>query len=144
MRAQGDQQCGYSISYHIFHPRILQFVRCCRHFSTAAKCVLSTPCLSIAEVGKLCVKHTAHLPKANVIGPAVLRLRTRLNASQSDLVARLQIVGVRLDRTALSRIESGSRFVLDYEVAALALVLKVEVSALYPPIDWKTAAESQS
>jgi transcriptional regulator with XRE-family HTH domain len=92
----------------------------------------------------MCVKHTARLPSANVIGAAVRRLRIEAGLTQIDLIGRLEVLGLRLDRTALSRIESGSRFVLDYEVAALAHVLATEPSYLYPKIDWKKAHDQRT
>jgi hypothetical protein len=39
--------------------------------------------------------------------------------------------GILLDRTAISRIESQARYVMDYEAAAIARALKVSVAWLY-------------
>jgi hypothetical protein len=43
----------------------------------------------------------------------------------------LQQKGIVLDRTAISRIESKNRYVMDYEAVALAEVLKVWVAWLF-------------
>ena len=51
--------------------------------------------------------------------------------TQDILAARLQIVGLDIDRTAISRIESGSRFLKDSEVLLFAEALKVPVEILF-------------
>jgi transcriptional regulator with XRE-family HTH domain len=38
---------------------------------------------------------------------------------------------ILMDRSALSRIESGERYAMDFEVAALAKALKVKVAWLF-------------
>ena len=86
------------------------------------------------------MKHTADLPKANVIGNSVRQLRDRTGIAQYQLVARLELLGLRMDQSSLSRIESGKRFVLDYEAAALAKALGVTVGELYPEINWREVA----
>lgn len=50
--------------------------------------------------------------------------------TQTDLVARLQLLGVMVDQSGISKIESGIRPVSDAEVVALARALKVSVSWL--------------
>lgn len=50
--------------------------------------------------------------------------------SQSELAARLQVEGVILERDSISRIESGARFVADYELFVFAKVLGVEMISL--------------
>lgn len=51
--------------------------------------------------------------------------------SQDDLAGRLAAQGVFLDRTAVSRIESQERYVMDYEATALADALKVSIAWLF-------------
>lgn len=68
--------------------------------------------------------------KKNCCGDRVREARQKLRLSQSDLAARLQITGVIIERDSISRIEIGTRFVADYEVAALARALKVSVEWL--------------
>lgn len=68
--------------------------------------------------------------KKNCCGDRVREARQKLRLSQSDLAARLQIAGVIIERDSISRIEIGTRFVADYEVAALARALKVGVEWL--------------
>ena len=45
--------------------------------------------------------------------------------TQIDLVARLQILGLKVDQSVVSKIEKGVRPVLDVEVVALAQALRV-------------------
>lgn len=44
---------------------------------------------------------------------------------QQDLSARLEVLGYNIDRVSISKIESGDRFVADYEVVGLAKALGV-------------------
>ena len=68
----------------------------------------------------------------NVVGPQVRSARktTRPPMTQSELAARLQVLGVMIDQSALSKIESRRRPVSDMEVIALAEALKVPVTWL--------------
>jgi hypothetical protein len=50
---------------------------------------------------------------------------------QDDLAGRLAARGIALDQTAISRIENQTRYVMDYEAAAIARSLKVSVGWLY-------------
>ena len=50
--------------------------------------------------------------------------------SQSELAARLQVEGVILERDSIGRIESGARFVADYELFVFAKVLGVDMISL--------------
>lgn len=79
------------------------------------------------------MKATRRAHAKNVVGT---RVRTaRLNAipaiSQEDLAGRLAAQGVTLDQGALSRIERGERYVLDYEAQAMARCLRVRVGWLF-------------
>jgi len=50
--------------------------------------------------------------------------------TQSDLIARLQLLDMNIDQSGLSKIENGQRPVSDMEVVALAKALKVSASWL--------------
>ncbi len=69
----------------------------------------------------------------NQIGRRIreVRLQIKPRLSQKDLAARLHVAGLDLDRPTITRIESGDRFVRDYEIAAFARVLKVSVASLF-------------
>lgn len=68
--------------------------------------------------------------KKNICGKRVKEARKKLGLSQDDLAARLQVSGVIIERNSISRIESGARFVADYELLALSNILKVTPSYL--------------
>lgn len=53
-----------------------------------------------------------------------------MRLSQADLAARMQIKGVVIEREAISKIETGDRFVTDYELKTFAEVLNVTVDWL--------------
>lgn len=50
--------------------------------------------------------------------------------TQDDLSGRLARLGIQLDRAAIAKIENDHRYVLDYELRALAHALGVEVAWL--------------
>lgn len=66
----------------------------------------------------------------NLCGNRVKEARARKNITQADLAARLQVAGVTMERDSVSRIEIGTRFVTDYELAVLAKVLGVSMEWL--------------
>ena len=68
--------------------------------------------------------------KKNISGERIKAYRRALGLSQSELAARLQVGGVNIERDSLSRIEIGTRFVADYEIAAIADALGVGVEDL--------------
>lgn len=63
----------------------------------------------------------------NICGMRILEARRKNRLTQFDLAARLQTEGVNIERDSVSKIESGKRFVADYEVLVLAKVLNVSV-----------------
>lgn len=70
----------------------------------------------------------------NISGERIHQRRTTLRLSQADLAARLQLRGVIIEREAISKIETGDRFVTDYELMIFAEVLDVSM-------DWLTGKE---
>ena len=79
------------------------------------------------------MKKTRKARQRNIIGRRVkeARLKCKPPVSQEDLAGRLAAQGILLDRTAVSRIESQSRYVMDYEAAAIARALKVPIAGLF-------------
>ena len=68
--------------------------------------------------------------RKNLCGDRVREARARLNITQADLAARLQVAGVIMERDSVSRIEIGTRFVTDYELVVLSNVLGVSLEWL--------------
>ena len=73
------------------------------------------------------------MEKRTLVGNRVRQARKTAKPmiTQLDLVARLQVLGLMVDQSTLSKIENGQRPVTDIEVAALAKALKVPVSWLF-------------
>lgn len=70
----------------------------------------------------------------NVLGPRIKFYRKKLGLSQEYLTARLNIQGIEIDRTILSRIENQERELYDYEIIAIAKALEVELINLLKDI----------
>ena len=51
----------------------------------------------------------------NVSGDRIRQARTAKRLSQDALAAKMQVSGVVIEREAISKIETGDRFVADYE-----------------------------
>ena len=68
--------------------------------------------------------------KKNISGDRIHQARTAKRLSQADLAARMQINGVVIEREAISKIETGDRFVTDYELMVFAKVLNVSMEWL--------------
>ena len=72
-----------------------------------------------------------NVQKKNIIGSHVHRARKASKITQRDLVAQLQVLGIKIDQAGLSKLESGNRPITDIEIAAIAKILKVPVSRLF-------------
>ncbi len=69
----------------------------------------------------------------NEIGPRIREVRkSRLpNINQAEFAKRLAKRGFEIDRTGITRIERGQRFLRDYEIRIIAEVLGVEIAFLF-------------
>jgi hypothetical protein len=72
------------------------------------------------------------LTRKNIVGKRVAEARRDCNPAltQDALSGKLARVGIQLDRAAIAKIENNYRYVLDYELKALAEVLCVGVDWL--------------
>ena len=72
------------------------------------------------------------MQEKNIVGPRVKQARRNASPpiTQVDLLARLQVLGMKIDQSGLSKIENRQRPVMDIEVVALAKALKVTVTWL--------------
>jgi transcriptional regulator with XRE-family HTH domain len=68
----------------------------------------------------------------NVVGRRVRQVRKQAKPpiTQNELAAKLQLSGLRIDQSTISKIEQGMRPVFDFEVVALAKALKVSAAWL--------------
>lgn len=78
------------------------------------------------------MKNTRKSKYKNIIGPQVkaARLAFKPMLSQDALAGCLAKWSISLDRSAISRIESRERYVMDYEAVAIAKCLKVTIGYL--------------
>lgn len=67
------------------------------------------------------------LGNRNIVGARVERRRKEIGMKQKDLLTQLQINGIDLNASGLSKLEGQIRSVLDYELIALAKVLDVSI-----------------
>lgn len=67
----------------------------------------------------------------NVVGDNVKKFRVEQNMSQKELSERLETYAIYICRGSISRIERHERTVTDYELKAMADVLKVSIYDLY-------------
>jgi transcriptional regulator with XRE-family HTH domain len=79
------------------------------------------------------MKKTRKAKPRNEIGTRIrmARLRCKPPVSQEDLAGRLAVRGILMDRSAISRIENRARYLMDYEIAAIAAALKTSVAGLF-------------
>jgi len=76
------------------------------------------------------MKTTLKARPRNIIGEKVRIARIKNKITQEQLAARLELNNIQIDRIAISRIESGNRFVADYEVVEIAKALNISVEFL--------------
>jgi transcriptional regulator with XRE-family HTH domain len=71
--------------------------------------------------------------KMNVIGINIkkARLLSSPKLTQKDLAARLQLLGWKIDRGGIAKIEVGLRSVTDKEIVLLAEALEVSINYLF-------------
>lgn len=63
--------------------------------------------------------------RGNICGENLKKVRHLRGYSQSQLAAEAQLLGLSLDKKAISLIENGKRYFLDYEIVWLSKILNV-------------------
>ena len=66
----------------------------------------------------------------NVIGTKVLAYRKANNIKQKDFLAQLQVLGLDISSTSLSRLEWQERLVQDHEIIKIAIAMKMDPNEL--------------
>ncbi|ANS76334.1 XRE family transcriptional regulator [Paenibacillus yonginensis] len=67
----------------------------------------------------------------NIIGNRIKYFRRLRNLTQEELAAKLNVMGLNIDRPMVSRIESRSREITDIEILAFSKVLNISVDELF-------------
>ena len=70
----------------------------------------------------------------NIIGAKVLAYRIANNIKQKDFLAQLQVLGMDISSTSLSRIEWQERLVQDREIVIIAAAMKTDPNEL---LNWQ-------
>ena len=70
------------------------------------------------------------LGERNIVGARVEQIRRSMNMKQKDLLAQLQVQGVDMNASGLSKLEGQILHVTDFELVALANILGVSVGKL--------------
>lgn len=68
--------------------------------------------------------------RCNISGKNVRSAREDNGLSQEQLAVKIQLQGLNMTQKAISRIETGSRIVADYELVFLSKALGISVSDL--------------
>ena len=66
----------------------------------------------------------------NIVGQRIEEKRKSIGMKQKDLLTQLQVAGIDLNASGLSKLEGQIRFVTDVELVALADILEVSVDFL--------------
>ena len=68
--------------------------------------------------------------KLNVIGSVIREYRKNQNLSQSDLSAKLTLLGIDIPKNSVQRLECGNRIIKDFELAGISKVLNISTDVL--------------
>lgn len=71
------------------------------------------------------------MTEKNIIGKKIRDIREQKQITQDQLTARLNVQGIDIDRPMISRIETQTRYVLDYEAKAIANALGISIEELF-------------
>lgn len=66
----------------------------------------------------------------NIVGARVQSIRKSIGMKQKDLLAQLQVHGIDMNATGLSKLEGQFRHVTDFELVALTDILGVSFETL--------------
>ena len=66
----------------------------------------------------------------NMVGARVTAIRKNIGMKQKELLAQLQVHGIDMNATGLSKLEGQVRHVTDIELVALADILNVSLETL--------------
>ncbi|MBR3968347.1 MAG: helix-turn-helix transcriptional regulator [Clostridia bacterium] len=66
-----------------------------------------------------------------IVGSNIRKLRKKANLTQEQLVAKLQLNGCDITRSALAKIEVGQRHLYPDEIILIKEILRVDYSAIF-------------
>ncbi|MFZ5969402.1 MAG: helix-turn-helix domain-containing protein [Bacillota bacterium] len=71
------------------------------------------------------------MQKRNVLGRKIKEMRKKKGITQEQLTARLNIQGIEIDQSRVSKIESQIRPIFDYQIEGFAKALGVSIEELF-------------
>ena len=81
--------------------------------------------------GEKIVARIVEYEAQNIVGNKVKKYRIERNMSQKELSEKLETYAIYVCRGSISRIEGHTRTVTDYELKALAEILRVSIEDLF-------------
>ena len=69
--------------------------------------------------------------RLNIAGKNIKQIRKEKKITQEELCARMQIMGFKLSRSDISKLETGKRFINDIEIVGFAKALKISILDLF-------------
>ena len=69
--------------------------------------------------------------RKNIIGLNIRQARKDAGMTQMELAGQLQLLGIRIDRATIAKIELGIRLLSDIEIIAISKVLTINVNELF-------------
>lgn len=70
----------------------------------------------------------------NISGAIIERIRKEREMKQSDLALQMQVLGVDINPSSLSKLEGQQRIANDIELRAIAHIFGISMDELVPPI----------
>ena len=67
----------------------------------------------------------------NIFGTYIRIIRINSNISQENLVKKLNLLGLNITQTAISRIENGTRELYDYELYCICKILNIDIKLFF-------------
>ena len=67
----------------------------------------------------------------NIAGNNIKQIHKNKKITQEDLCARMQVLGFKLSRSDISKLENGKRFITDTEILGFSKALRVGILDLY-------------
>lgn len=75
-------------------------------------------------------QRSSDLGTKNMVGSKIVKFREKHGIKQKDFLAQLQVLGLDISATSLSRLEGQYRLVQDFEIVALAKALEITTDEL--------------
>ena len=71
------------------------------------------------------------MTRKNIVGIRIKAARKAAGFSQMKLAAEMQLLGIKIDRSTIAKLESGRRPASDIEIIAIAKILNVSIPWLF-------------